>query len=79
MYGLFSLTVYWWGKSTLSNKTKKMFIWVLNERSLLRIRVFREIVHYLFYLGKVKNAHIGHILPTSFQVGFLITNILVAT
>lgn len=56
-----------------------MLIWVLNETSLLRIRVFREIMHFLFYLGKVKNAHIGHILPTSFQVGFLSTNILVAT
>lgn len=79
MYSLFSLTVYWRDKSTLSNKTKKMLIWVLNETSLLRIRVFREIVHFLFYLGKAKKAHIGHILPTSFQVGFLSTNILVAT
>lgn len=36
-------------------------------------------MHFLFYLGKVKNAHIGQILPIAFQVGFLSTNILVAT
>lgn len=66
MFGLLLLTVSWGGANELSPiKLRKCEYCVLNETSLLfRIRVFREIVHFLFYLGKVKNAH-NDILPTS--------------
>lgn len=40
----------------------------MDVETLFRIRVFREIAHFLFYLGKVKNTNTGHILPTAFQV-----------
>lgn len=55
--------------STPSNKTKKMFIVGVKgkkKQSLWpRIKVFREIVHFLFYLGNAQNGYSPSYLPSS--------------